>query len=95
MPDNGHSIFMPQIAEVVSTQQLTDMEKYIELKLKEPVDFDFNPGQFIQISIFGIGEAPISISSSPFNKTTIGICVRKPEMSPLPFTSWKQVHIWV
>jgi sulfite reductase subunit B len=74
---NEDSIFLPEIAEVVSTQQLTDMEKYIEIKFKEPVDFDFNPGQFIQISIFGIGEAPISISSSPFNKTTIGICVRK------------------
>jgi sulfite reductase subunit B len=75
--ERTNSIYLPEIAEVVSTQQLTDMEKYIELKLKEPVDFDFNPGQFIQISIFGIGEAPISISSSPFNKTTIGICVRK------------------
>jgi sulfhydrogenase subunit gamma (sulfur reductase) len=75
--ERNNSIYLPEIAEVVSTQQLTDMEKYIELKLKEPGDFDFNPGQFIQISIFGIGEAPISISSSPFNKNTIGICVRK------------------
>ncbi len=71
------SVYLPEIAEVVSTQQLTDMEKYIELKLKEPENFNFNPGQFIQISIFGIGEAPISISSSPFDKTRIGICVRK------------------
>ncbi|MBC8555127.1 MAG: FAD/NAD(P)-binding protein, partial [Candidatus Brocadiales bacterium] len=74
---NNDSIFLPEIAEVVSTQQLTAMEKYIELKLKEPGDFDFSPGQFIQISIFGIGEAPISISSSPFNKNRIGVCVRK------------------
>jgi len=71
------SIYLPEIAEVVSTKQLTDMEKYIELKLKDPENFDFNPGQFIQVSIFGVGEAPISISSSPFNKNTIGICVRK------------------
>ncbi len=75
--NNDNSIFLPEIAEVISTKQLTDMEKYIELKLKEPGDFDFNPGQFIQVSIFGIGEAPISISSSPFNKNRIGICVRK------------------
>ncbi len=75
--EKNSSIYLPEIAEVVSIQQLTGMEKYIELKLKEPENFDFNPGQFVQVSIFGVGEAPISISSSPFNKNTIGICVRK------------------
>ncbi|MBS1257378.1 MAG: Anaerobic sulfite reductase subunit B [Candidatus Scalindua arabica] len=74
---NNNSIFLPEIAEVISTRQLTEMEKYIELKIKETREFKFNPGQFIQLSIFGIGEAPISISSSPFDKDTIGLCVRK------------------
>jgi len=74
---NNNSMFLPEIAEVISTRQLTETEKYIELKLKETREFNFNPGQFIQLSIFGIGEAPISISSSPFNKDTIGLCVRK------------------
>ena len=55
------SIFMPEIAEVVSTRQLTVMERYIELKITETREFCFNPGQFIQLSVFGIGEAPISI----------------------------------
>lgn len=73
----NNSIFLPEIAEVVSTRQLTEMEKYIELKIRETREFNFNPGQFIQLSVFGIGEAPISISSSPLNKDTIGICVRK------------------
>ena len=74
---NNNSIFLPEIAEVISTRQLTEMEKYIELKLKETREFNFNPGQFIQLSVFGIGEAPISISSSPLNKDTIGLCIRK------------------
>ncbi len=74
---NNNSVFLPEIAEVVSTRQLTEMEKYIELKIKQAREFNFNPGQFIQLSIFGIGEAPISISSSPFNKSTIGMCVRR------------------
>lgn len=74
---NNNSIFLPEIAEVISTRQLTEMEKYIELKIKETREFEFIPGQFIQLSAFGIGEAPISISSSPFNKDTIGLCVRK------------------
>ncbi len=75
--NNSDSIFLPEIAEVVSTRQLTDMEKYIELKLSDSREFDFNPGQFVQLSIFGIGEAPISISSSPGNKNIIGLCIRK------------------
>ena len=53
----NNSIFLPEIAEVVSTRQLTEMEKYIELKIKETREFNFNPGQFIQLSVFGIGEA--------------------------------------
>ena len=75
--NNSDSIFLPEVAEVVSTRQLTDMEKYIELKLSDSREFDFNPGQFVQLSIFGIGEAPISISSSPSNKNIIGLCIRK------------------
>ncbi len=73
----NNSVYLPEVAEVVSTRQLTEMERYIELKLRDTRGFDFNPGQFIQLSILGIGEAPISISSSPFKKSTIGICVRK------------------
>lgn len=73
----NNSVFLPEIAEVISTRQLTETEKYIELKIKETKEFNFNPGQFIQLSVFGIGEAPISISSSPFNNDTIGLCVRK------------------
>ena len=74
---NTDSLYLPEIAEVVSTRQLTDMEKYLELRPKNQKEFDFNPGQFVQLSIFGIGEAPISISSSPFNKNTFGVCVRR------------------
>ncbi len=74
---NNDSLYLPEIAEVVSTRQLTDMEKYLELRPKNQKEFEFNPGQFVQLSIFGIGEAPISISSSPFNKNTFGVCVRR------------------
>ena len=73
----NNSIFLPDIVEVISTCQLTEMEKYIELKIDETSEFTFNPGQFVQLSVLGIGEAPISISSSPFNKSSIGLCVRK------------------
>ncbi len=36
----------------------------------------FNPGQFILVSILGVGEAPISLTSSPTEKGFLEICVR-------------------
>jgi NAD(P)H-flavin reductase len=39
--------------------------------------FKHQPGQFVEVSIFGSGEAPISIASPPSRNTTIEICVRR------------------
>lgn len=39
--------------------------------------FYFLPGQFVMLSIFGVGEAPISITSGPDEKGFIDLCVRK------------------
>ncbi|HHV54976.1 MAG TPA: Ni/Fe hydrogenase subunit gamma [Firmicutes bacterium] len=38
--------------------------------------YTFQPGQFNEISIFGVGEAPISISSDPNNRETFEHTVR-------------------
>ena len=35
------------------------------------------PGQFVELSLFGVGEAPISISSSPTKEGFIELCVRR------------------
>jgi len=39
-------------------------------------DFHYRPGQFVEVSIPGIGEAPISISSSPSRLESFDITVR-------------------
>ncbi|HDY71536.1 MAG TPA: hypothetical protein ENH50_07670 [Nitrospirae bacterium] len=39
--------------------------------------FSFRPGQFIMLSVFGVGEAPISITSGPDEKGFVELCVRK------------------
>jgi sulfhydrogenase subunit gamma (sulfur reductase) len=38
---------------------------------------DFVPGQFVEVSVAGIGEAPITISSSPTRKDSFELVVRK------------------
>ncbi len=39
--------------------------------------FSFTPGQFVMVSVLGIGEAPISLSSSPLNRECFDITIRK------------------
>ena len=70
------SIYLPSLAEIVRTEQLTKMEKLFEIKLKSGRDLGHQPGQFVEVSLFGIGEAPISISSSPTKKGSFELAVR-------------------
>lgn len=61
---------LPQIAD----------HRLFQLKLENNgtwESFGHQPGQFIEVSIFGKGEAPISISSPPTRPDTLEICVRR------------------
>lgn len=68
-------------AEVIAVKSYTPLEKFFHLKLKNEQPLDYVPGQFMEISIFGIGEAPISLCSSPTdegtNKGCFELTVRK------------------
>lgn len=71
-----NSIYLPQMAEIIRTEQLTKMEKLFEIRLLTGQDLGHQPGQFVEVSLFGIGEAPISISSSPTKKGSFELAVR-------------------
>lgn len=45
--------------------------------IEAPRDFKYGSGQFVEISLPGFGEAPISICSDPSVKNKFEICVRK------------------
>jgi CheY-like chemotaxis protein/ferredoxin len=68
--------YTPSQAEIVSVRQLTDKEKVFELSLKSGRKLGHYPGQFITLSIMGVGEAPLSISSSPLRGKTFQLAVR-------------------
>jgi len=70
------SIYLPNLAEVTRTEPLTKMEKLFEIRLKNGQDLGHQPGQFVEVSLFGIGEAPISVSSSPTKKGSFELAVR-------------------
>lgn len=71
--------YRPWPARITSITELTDKETLFEFRLID-VDvrnkFNFNAGQFMELSVFGVGEAPISISSAPSKKGFIELCVR-------------------
>jgi len=72
--------FRPWPARITSITQLTAKEKLFELRLiDQPAReaFSFTAGQFIELSIFGVGEAPISISSAPSKQGFIELCIRE------------------
>ncbi len=70
------SIYLPTLAEIVRTEQLTKMEKLFEIRLQNGQDLGHQPGQFVEVSLWGIGEAPISVSSSPTQKGSFELAVR-------------------
>jgi sulfite reductase subunit B len=71
-----NSIYLPTLAEITRTEQLTKMEKLFEIRLKNGQELGHQPGQFVEVSLFGIGEAPISVSSSPTKKGAFELAVR-------------------
>lgn len=69
-------LYYPEIAEITQVKQFTELEKWYEITLPNGRDLNHQPGQFVQVSLFGIGEAPISITSSPTKKGAFELCVR-------------------
>ena len=72
------SIYLPTLARIMAVRPLTQREKLFTVELPTGLSLDHEPGQFVQVSMFGVGEAPISISSSPSRSNgTFEICVRQ------------------
>lgn len=73
------NIYLPKLAEIIEAKQETPDIKTFKLKFKDPVTeetFGYIPGQFVEFSVFGEGEAPFCISNSP-TRNTITCSVKK------------------
>lgn len=70
-------IYLPEPATVARMAPLTATETFFELKLVSGGELGHMPGQFVQVSVPGIGEAPISVSSSPTQKGSFELAIRK------------------
>lgn len=72
-----NSIYVPVMARIAEIRQMTALEKLFTVELPDGLSLDHTPGQFVGVSVFGVGEAPISISSSPSRSNgNFEMCVR-------------------
>lgn len=67
--------YQPEMARVIFKQRLTEMMILLRLQLESGELLDHCPGQFLQVSLPGYGEAPISFCSSPTQVESFELCV--------------------
>jgi len=70
------NLYLPLAVKVIEAKNFTSKEKFLRLEIPNGKTLGNVPGQFVMVSILGIGEAPISISSEPRNNSTFDLCFR-------------------
>jgi len=70
------SPYVPRVGKIVAAEKFTETEKWFRLVLEDSPPFDYRAGQFVECSIMGLGEAPISICCSPTDGNHFELCVR-------------------
>jgi NAD(P)H-flavin reductase len=60
----------------VRVETLGPKEKVFEFKFFDDKELGHRPGQFVEVSVLGLGEAPISITSSPTRAGSFELAIR-------------------
>lgn len=71
--------YLPLSARIVRIQRMTPGHNVYQLRFVDPVvgaAWRHLPGQFVELSVVGVGECPISICSSPTRGGFLELCVR-------------------
>lgn len=72
--------YMPQKAEIIDIIQETESDvdiKTFRLKLLDGQKMDFMPGQFVELTVPGYGEAPFGFASSPLVEEYVELSIKK------------------
>ena len=78
--ENQTSIYETHKVRVLRVYNLTEHEKLFLFRFDDPErarDWRFMPGQFVEVSILGLGEVPISICSSARRIGFFELCIRR------------------
>jgi sulfhydrogenase subunit gamma (sulfur reductase) len=79
-----NQLLVPVIARIKAVRTLTEDTLLFEVLFdennqnnqKQHIPFSYRPGQFMELSVFGVGECPISITSSPSRSGFLEFAVR-------------------
>ena len=74
--EHTNSPYLPEKATVKNIVPLTETERLFTITLDSGRSLGHAPGQFVEVSLFGIGEGPISISSPPAEDNSFELSVR-------------------
>lgn len=72
--------FKPKAARIVRQYDLIKDHRFFQIRhidMKKAMSFTYNPGQFIMLSIPGVGESPFSISSTPSRPGILELGIRR------------------
>lgn len=72
-------LYQPLRAQIINLTEETPDITTFRLRIEEATmtSFTFYPGNFVLISVFGQGEAPFAITSSPFQREFIEVSVKR------------------
>lgn len=75
------NFYLPQSARIIEIKELSSNVKLFRLKpsksLPKNKNLAFIPGQFVLVGIWGWGEAPFGICSSPYENRYFEVAIRK------------------
>jgi len=72
--------YLPKLARIVRRVPMVKDNHLFMVRFNDPNEgekFDYLPGQFVELSVIGSGESPISISSTPTRKGMLEFCIRR------------------
>jgi len=72
----GGNPYIPKLAEILKVKEESPDVKTFTFKLKNG-EFNFKAGQFVEVSVFGMGEAPFTLSSSPFDTEKFEVSIMR------------------
>ena len=73
LPD---SPYLPRSAKIVEAEMFTDLEMWMRVEFEDGEPIEYRAGQFVELSVYGVGEAPISICSLPGKGDGLELCIR-------------------
>jgi sulfhydrogenase subunit gamma (sulfur reductase) len=72
------SVYLPVMARLLKLEPMTELETLFTVQLPGGRRLGHEPGQFVECSVMGIGEAPFVVTSSPSRSdATFELCIRR------------------